>query len=84
MGDIRKRRAIRHTLANRLRHFHQTVLTGVSADTDFLRRMEHCLMHCPACGDEMMLSISLVTINPRYPDYVFACAKCAVSYFAAR
>jgi transcription elongation factor Elf1 len=79
MGDFEKRRAIRRRLGDKLRKFHQTLLTGVAADAEgFLRR----LMHCPACGDEMVPSISKATINPRYPDYLFACAKCGVSYFA--
>ena len=82
MGDIKKRRAIRRRLADALLKFHRTLVTGVAADAEgFLRRVELSLMRCPACGDEMVPGISKATINPRYPDYLFACAKCGVSYF---
>jgi hypothetical protein len=82
MGDPRMRRLMRTRLADRLRDFHTVLLTRFSVGAeDFLRRAELSYMHCPACGDEMVLSISMATINPRNPDYLFSCAKCDLSYF---
>ncbi|HEY1746330.1 MAG TPA: hypothetical protein VGG11_06160 [Xanthobacteraceae bacterium] len=82
MVDTQMRRMMRRTLADRLREFHTILLTRFAAGVeDFLTCVERSLMDCPACGDEMVLSNSTVSIDPRNSDYFFACAKCGVSCF---
>ena len=82
MGKLEKRRMKRQRLGDRLRDFHAALLTGFALSAeDLLHRVEHSLMNCPACGDEMVRSICIVTMNPRDPDYYFGCAKCGVSCF---
>jgi hypothetical protein len=82
MGDSKKRRITRQQLADRLRQFHTVLVTRFAAGAeDFLRRMELSYMRCPVCGDEMVSRISMANANPRFPDYLFACARCGVSYF---
>ena len=81
MSEVTKRSTLRRMVNDRLYAFHRTLVTQFSSDAEtFLERAQVAPLKCPACGAQMILSMSIASSTPQEPDQIFTCKACGVSY----